>query len=124
MLFYTYHDCKQEVIIIAFILTLLLKSISIGGTVDITVHKIKSNRRLKELCHASGGDCGGMSIDNAFIQIIVRIIGAPLICVLKQEEPGAYLDILREFEMIKRKIKTDTTGKMNVTFPCATICAL
>ena len=88
------------------------------------MHEIKSNGRLKELCHASGGDCGGMSIDNAFIQIIVRIIGAPLICVLKQEEPDAYLDILREFEMIKRKIKTDTTGKMNVTFPCATITSL
>ena len=85
------------------------------------MHKRKSNGCLKELCHASGGDCGGMSIDNAFIQIMVEIIGAPLITLLKQEYPDAYLDILGEFEMIKGKIEADTTGKVNFTIPYATI---
>ena len=47
--------------------------ISIGGTADITVHKKLLNGHLKELCHASGGDCGGTSVDNAFIQMIVKI---------------------------------------------------
>ena len=125
MLFYTYHDCRQEVIVIAFIFTfilaLLFKSISIGGTVDINVHRKKSNGCLKELCHASGGDCGGMSIDNAFTQMIVKIFGAPLITVLKQKDPEGYLDILRKFEIIKRTIETDTIGKVNFTIPRATI---
>jgi len=98
--------------------------ISIGGTADITVHEKISNGHLKELCRASGGDCGGTSIDNAFIQMIVKILGAPLMTLLKQEDPTAYLDLLREFETVKRKIKTDTTGKVNFTIPCATINSL
>jgi hypothetical protein len=73
------------------------------------VHEKLSNGHLKELCHASGGDCGGTSIDSAFIQMIIKILGAPLISLLKQEDPTAYLDLLREFETVKRKIKTDTT---------------
>jgi hypothetical protein len=52
------------------------------------VHEIKSNGRLKELCHASGGDCGGTSIDNAFIQMIVKILGAPMITLLKRQIIG------------------------------------
>ena len=98
--------------------------ISIGGTADITVHEKISNGHLKELCHASGGDCGGTSVDHAFIQMIVKILGAPLITLLKQEDPTAYLDLLREFETVKRNITTNTTGKVNFTIPCATINSL
>jgi hypothetical protein len=49
------------------------------------VHEKISNGHLKELCHASGGDCGGTSIDNAFIQMIAKILGEPMITLLKQE---------------------------------------
>ena len=83
-----------------------------------------SNGHLKELCHASGGDCGGTSIDNAFIQMIVKIFGKPLITLLKQQDPTAYLDLLREFETVKRRIDTGTTAKVNIVIPCATINSL
>ena len=96
----------------------------IGGTADITVHEKILNGHLKELCHASGGDCGGTSIDNAFIQMIVKILGAPMITLLKQDDPTAYLDLLREFETVKRKIEKDTTGKVNFTIPFTTINSL
>jgi len=56
--------------------------------------------------------------------MIVKILGAPMINLLKQEDPTAYLDLLREFETVKRKIETDTTGKMNFTIPFATINSL
>ena len=95
-----------------------------GGTADITVHEKMSNGHLKELCHASGGDCGGTSIDNAFIQMIVKILGEPMIKFLKQKDPSAYLDLLREFETVKRRIETDTTGKVNMTIPFTTINSL
>ena len=98
--------------------------ISIGGTADITVHEKIPNGHLKELCHASGGDCGGTSIDNAFIQMIIKILGAPMIGFLKQEDLTAYLDLLREFETVKRKIKTDAIDKVNFTIPFATINSL
>ncbi|VDI11366.1 Hypothetical predicted protein [Mytilus galloprovincialis] len=95
-----------------------------GGTADITVHEKLDGGHLKELCHASGGDCGGTSVDNAFIQMMVKILGAPLINLLKQEDPSAYLDLLREFETVKRKIESTTSGKVNFTIPCATINTL
>jgi molecular chaperone DnaK (HSP70) len=98
--------------------------IFIGGTADITVHEKILNGHLKELCHASGGDCGGTSIDNAFIQMIIKILGAPMITLLKQEDPTAYLDLLREFETVKRKIETDTTRNVNFTIPFTTINSL
>jgi hypothetical protein len=47
--------------------------------------------------------------------MIVKILGAPMITLLKQEDPTAYLDLFREFETVKRKIQTDTTGKVNFT---------
>jgi hypothetical protein len=52
-----------------------------GGTADITVHEKLSNGRLKELCRASGGDCGGTSVDNAFYEMFVKLWRKP-------ESPG------------------------------------
>lgn len=95
-----------------------------GGTADITVHEKMAGGHLKELCHASGGDCGGTSVDHAFIQMLVKILGAPMIQLLKEEDPSAYLDLLREFETVKRKIESKTSGKVNFTIPCATINSL
>ncbi|CAG2218764.1 unnamed protein product [Mytilus edulis] len=58
-------------------------------------------RWFKELSRATGGDCGGTSVDADFIQLLAKIFGAPLIHTMKQEEPEAYLDLLREFETVK-----------------------
>jgi hypothetical protein len=56
--------------------------------------------------------------------MIIKILGAPLINLLKQEDPTVYLDLLREFETVKRRLETDTTGKVNFTMPYATINSL
>jgi hypothetical protein len=90
-----------------------------GGTADITVHEKLSNDRLKELCRASGGDCGGTSVDNAFFQIFVKLVGAPLLNIMKKEDPSAYLDIFREFETVKRTVYTDKEGKVTMSIPRA-----
>ena len=90
-----------------------------GGTVDITVHEKLSNGSLKELCRASGGDCGGTSVDNAFYQIFVKLVGAPLLNAMKREDPEAYLDIFREFEAVKRTVYTDKEDKVKMAIPRA-----
>ena len=90
-----------------------------GGTSDITVHEKLSNGMLKELCRASGGDCGGTSVDNAFYQIFVKLVGQPLLNAMKKEDPSAYLDIFREFEAVKRTVSTDKEGKVKMTIPRA-----
>ncbi|CAG2191386.1 unnamed protein product [Mytilus edulis] len=88
-----------------------------GGTVDITVHEKQEDGKLKELCQATGDACGGTSVDNEFFQLLVKIVGAPLMNNLSKEDPSAYLDLFREFETVKRTIKPTQTGKMNFTIP-------
>lgn len=95
-----------------------------GGTVDITVHEKLAGGGLKEISRATGGDCGGTSIDADFIQLLAKIFGAPLIHTMKQEEPEAYLDLLREFETVKRTITPSKVGKINMTIPYATLDSL
>jgi hypothetical protein len=74
---------------------------------------------LKELCRASGGDCGGTSVDNAFFQIFVKVVGAPLLITMKKENPSAYLDIFREFETIKRTVYSNKDDKVTMSIPRA-----
>lgn len=73
--------------------------------------------KLKELCRAYGSDCGGTSVDAQFFQLLVKILGGPLMKSLKEENPMAYLDLFREFETVKRTIDSSKTGKVNMTVP-------
>ena len=88
-----------------------------GGTADITVHEQLSNDRLKELCRASDGDCGGTSVDNAFYQIFAKLVGAPLLNAMKRKHPEEYLYIFREFEAVKRTVYTDKDDKVKMEIP-------
>ncbi|CAC5378423.1 unnamed protein product [Mytilus coruscus] len=87
------------------------------GTADITVHEKLDGTRLKELCKASGDACGGTSVDNAFYQIFVNIFGVLVMNLLKKKYTSSYMDLFREFETVKRNIKTNTSGKVNFTIP-------
>ena len=35
----------------------------VGGTIDITIHEVQPDGRLKELYHANGGAWGGTYVD-------------------------------------------------------------
>ena len=72
---------------------------------------------MQELGSASGGDCGGTSVDSAFYQIFVEIVGAPLMNAMKKEDPSSYLDLILEFENVKRKVSTDRKGKVKISIP-------
>ncbi|VDI54468.1 Hypothetical predicted protein [Mytilus galloprovincialis] len=95
-----------------------------GGTVDITVHEKLAGGCLTEISRATGGDCGGTSIDAEFIELLAKIFGAPLIHTLKRKQPEAYLDLIREFETVKRTITPSKQGKVNMAIPYATLDAL
>ena len=72
---------------------------------------------MKELCRASGGDCGGTSVDNAFYQIFAKLVGASLLKAKKRKHPEEYLYIFREFEAVKRTVYTDKDNKVKMTIP-------
>ncbi|XP_052083883.1 heat shock 70 kDa protein 12A-like [Mytilus californianus] len=92
-----------------------------GGTIDVTVHEKIPNGTLKEVTKASGNGCGGTSVDDAFIQLFVRIFGRPLLNSLKSESPESYLYLLRSIENVKRTFQPTQTRKVNLTIPYATL---
>lgn len=53
--------------------------------------------------------------------MMAKIIGAPLINKIKLEEPEIYLDLIREFETVKRSVTSSKTGKVNIAIPYVTI---
>ena len=78
-----------------------------GGTVDITIHKLKSNPDEKFLCEEllpSSGGCewGSKYVDNYFEEFLKDFFGEELYQVYKSNAM-ARLDILKHFEMLKRK---------------------
>lgn len=88
-----------------------------GGTADLTVHEKTNDGMLKEICRASGGECGGTSVDAAFFQMLEGITGNEVITALKHDHSDAYLDLCREFEGKKRSIVPKQTGKINIIIP-------
>lgn len=77
--------------------------------------------RLKELCRASGGSCGGTAVDAEYFQMFTNILGKRIIQSLKQEKPEAYLDLQRTFETVKRTVTSSKSGKVNMSLPYLTL---
>lgn len=42
----------------------------VGGTVDITAHKVQEDGNVKELYKANGGPWGGKSVNDAFLRFL------------------------------------------------------
>ncbi|CAG2232277.1 unnamed protein product [Mytilus edulis] len=88
-----------------------------GGTADIIVQEKLENGLLKELHHASGNDCGGTSVDKSYLKIFEVTMGPKAFEKLQKDDPSVYLDLCREFEVLKRSISPSKTGKVNITIP-------
>lgn len=78
-----------------------------GGTVDITVHKLTCNPDEKFLCEEllpSSGGCewGSKYVDMYFEKFVDEFFGEELYHIYKSNAM-ARLDILKHFEMLKRK---------------------
>ncbi len=81
-----------------------------GGTVDITVHKlcctIDEQFLCSELLPSSGGcEWGSKYVDKYFEEFLKDFFGDDLYEELYEKNAVARLDILRDFEMLKRKFK-------------------
>ena len=78
-----------------------------GGTVDITIHKLTCNPDERFLCEEllpSSGGCewGSKYVDHHFEHFLQDFFGEELFAVYKSNAM-ARLDILKHFEMLKRK---------------------
>ncbi|KAL3880726.1 hypothetical protein ACJMK2_032943 [Sinanodonta woodiana] len=90
-----------------------------GGTVDITVHEVLADRKVRELHKASGGDWGGTQVDEAFKQLLIKIVGNDVMVRFSRNHTADYLDMYREFETKKRAISGDIVGKVTFKIPIA-----
>eukprot|EP00105_Crassostrea_gigas_P014861 XP_011431681.1 PREDICTED: heat shock 70 kDa protein 12A isoform X2 [Crassostrea gigas] len=89
-----------------------------GGTIDMTVHEVKSGGKLHELSRASGGDWGGVLVDKTFKQMLIDIVGEEFMEEYCRFNTADYIDVLRDFE-IKKREKSETklvTLKISPTF--------
>ncbi|XP_061183230.1 heat shock 70 kDa protein 12B-like [Saccostrea echinata] len=94
-----------------------------GGTVDITVHEVKSNGNLKELDRASGGDWGGTSVDLAFKNALMEIVTEGMMEGYCHKYTADYIAMFRDFEIKKRKRTSgnDSNPKITLKIPATFI---
>ena len=69
---------------------------------DITVHQIQEDDSLKELYKASGGAWGGIQVDEAFKQMVIKITGSNVYFNFCDKNALDFEDLFREFELKKR----------------------
>ena len=75
-----------------------------GGTIDVTVHEMLEDGRVRELYKATGGAWGGNKVDEAFVKYFCDIFSKKVINKIQEEFPTDWVDMMRDFEQIKRKI--------------------
>ncbi|KAL3879596.1 hypothetical protein ACJMK2_031885 [Sinanodonta woodiana] len=88
-----------------------------GGTIDITVHEVLSDGKLKELYKSSGGAWGGTQVDEAYRQFLISLVGNPVFNRFQVEKKEDYLDMFREFEIKKRAIAPNSDTKVAFRWP-------
>ncbi|XP_052218930.1 heat shock 70 kDa protein 12B-like isoform X2 [Dreissena polymorpha] len=85
-----------------------------GGTADISVYEKQSDDSLKNIHAPSGGPWGGIYVDANFIAFMTEVFGTMAINALQSEDMYDYFDMIRDFEVKKRKFEFDS--KTDITF--------
>ncbi|XP_045204038.2 heat shock 70 kDa protein 12B-like [Mercenaria mercenaria] len=80
-----------------------------GGTVDLAIHEVEEDFQVKEVSDALGGDWGGTMVDDAFELFITEIFGEEIYNTFKEEHPGDFIELMRNFE---NKKAIDHPGKV------------
>ena len=89
----------------------------LGGTVDITVHKVQHDKTLKELFKANGGPWGSTTVDQAFLNFLEDILGTAVMTKLKNEHKDVLIDMMRDFEVKKRTIDPELSSNVTLNLP-------
>ncbi|WAQ99491.1 HS12A-like protein [Mya arenaria] len=88
-----------------------------GGTVDVTVHEVLSNGRLKELYAATGGKWGGMVVDKKFLSFIAELVGDQVFESFVKDNKDDYFDLLDDFETKKRVAGPSSSSTITIKIP-------
>ena len=81
------------------------------------MHEVQDNGTLKELHKANGGDWGGTKVDLSFESLLANIVGEDVFEKFTTDHKYDYLDLMRDFEIKKRTIYPNLSGKVTFKFP-------
>lgn len=94
---------------------LLKVLIFVGGTDDITAHRISKHGNLKEICKPSGSANGGKIVDTKILSCLVEIAGNDVIKTFATK--GEFLELLDQFENIKNLSTSSSKKSIACKFP-------
>ena len=72
-----------------------------GGTVDITVHEVLKDKRIKEVVSGTGGAFGSTYVDEQFKEFLRNKLTAEPLTRYEEEDPMGYLDLSANWERKK-----------------------
>ncbi|KAK3099585.1 hypothetical protein FSP39_006557 [Pinctada imbricata] len=84
-----------------------------GGTIDLTAHEIIERGGLKEIHQASGGNWGGTSVNQKFIEFLAKLLGDGAIERIRRNEPADWLEVIDNFE--QKKCTYNFNGNENIS---------
>ncbi|XP_052218752.1 heat shock 70 kDa protein 12B-like isoform X3 [Dreissena polymorpha] len=88
-----------------------------GGTADISVNEKQSDGSLKNIHAPSGGPWGGIYVDANFIAFMTEVFGTMAITALQSKDMYDYFDMIRDFEVKKRKFEFDSQTDITFRIP-------
>lgn len=94
-------------------------SFVLGKTVDISIYQKQSNGTYNELNRPTRGPWGGTKVDEAFLQMIIKIFGTSFYqkFEMKDDFKADDLDIHRELETKKSTVKPESNSKITIKLP-------
>ncbi|XP_043084946.1 heat shock 70 kDa protein 12A-like [Puntigrus tetrazona] len=72
-----------------------------GGTIDITVHEVLDDGKLKELHAATGNDMGGQSVDKNIVSFLKDVFSEEIFEKFEKEYPSEALKLKYDIALIK-----------------------
>lgn len=89
-----------------------------GGTLDVTVHEIQDDGRIKEIHKVTGGPHGGMYVNQRFESLLDELFGTTTLQSYREQFPSDWLCLMSEFEAKKRgKRILDSSLMTNIRLP-------
>ena len=89
----------------------------LGGTIDVTVHEMLEDGRVRELYKATGGPWGGNMVNEDFVKYLCDVFSEEVIETMKHEFPSDFVDLLHDFEEIKHRINLSNEDEVRLNLP-------
>ncbi|XP_021363012.1 heat shock 70 kDa protein 12A-like isoform X1 [Mizuhopecten yessoensis] len=88
-----------------------------GGTVDTTIHEFDDENKINELHSTCGAVFGGLRVDGAFVEFMMKVIGFEEMDKFAQSFRGDLLTLHKEFESKKRVFDPTSQDYISIKVP-------